>query len=125
MNSAEESALRYRSQLGSAVTRGRRARDEAHERSERFRSHTKELADQARRGERSDNQSPTRTEQRESAAEFRVRAGLPVEEFPEPVSNREFDGNAEETSGVTTPKSQQQTPSDGSDEDFSQARILR
>ncbi|WP_433870268.1 hypothetical protein [Saccharopolyspora sp. CA-218241] len=102
----EESIRRLRAALTDAVGRGRRARTDAHRHAEEFRQRTGELAREAPGGG---------GDHAAAAADYRRRAGLPVEEFPEKVA---------ETSEAT-PESPEHTSSDGSDLDFSQARIMR
>jgi hypothetical protein len=109
MGGTEESVRRLRDELAAAVGRGRRARREAHSRVEDFQRHTTELAQSQQREAQPADRVVT-------ATEFRARVGLPVETGT--VAESTFPADA-------TEKSHQQTPSDGSDEDFSQARMLR
>ncbi|MEV0705439.1 hypothetical protein AB0I53_47055 [Saccharopolyspora sp. NPDC050389] len=103
-----------RAELGDAVGRSRRARGEANHRAQDFQRHTKELAGSKPAGADSG--------QRAAAIAYRTRMGLEVEEFTEIEPNVRPD-TAENESAAG--KSQEQTPSDGSDLDFSQARIMR
>jgi hypothetical protein len=125
MNDVHDNARQHQADLGSAVTRGRRAAAEARERAERFRRRSKELADESQRDGRPDSASETDRRCRESAAEFRTRVGFPVEEFTEPVPAREFPGNVGESTRAQSRESHQQTLPDEGDEDFSHPRILR
>jgi hypothetical protein len=110
MADREESVRRFRSALADAVGRGRRARAEAHQRAEDFRRRTTLLAQEGRAGDR----RPAESAARGAALEHRVRTGLEVEEFA-----------AERKPAPNAPNSPEQIPSDGSDLDFSQARIMR
>ncbi|MCI2417169.1 hypothetical protein MOQ72_07025 [Saccharopolyspora sp. K220] len=109
-----DSVRRFRAALADAVSRSRRARGEAHHRAEDFQRHTKELA------KSKPSESATNTQQREMAVAYRTRMGLAVEEFAAAEPNAD-PARPESSAG----KSQEQTPSDGSDLDFSQARIMR
>lgn len=129
----EDSIRRFRAELADAVSRGRQARNEAHEQAEGFHGEARELA-----REPAEKAAGQRQEQ---AREFRVRMGLAVEEFtpaeaaPEPAAGSSATGAENERTGedgkdsVTnannSPESQEQTPSDDSDPDFSQAQIMR
>jgi hypothetical protein len=108
-----DAVLRFRAELADAVGRSQRARREAHHRAEDFQRHTRELAKSTARV------ADAETERRAAAIAYRTRMGLEVEEF-EPNVRPDTAPN-ESAAG----KSQEQTPSDGSDLDFSQARIMR
>ncbi|MER7014364.1 hypothetical protein ABT324_23310 [Saccharopolyspora sp. NPDC000359] len=108
---AAESVREFRAELAAAVGRGHRARAEAHRRAVDFQRDTRERAAQAG--------ATGGGEQREAALEHRTRMGL---EVPEPVNPSARDA---EEKAPGTGKSQEQTPSDGSDLDFSQAQIMR
>lgn len=108
-----DAVLRFRAELADAVGRSQRARREAHHRAEDFQRHTRELAKSTARV------ADAETERRAAAIAYRARMGLEVEEF-EPNVRPDTAPN-ESAAG----KSQEQTPSDGSDLDFSQARIMR
>lgn len=112
-----DSVRKFRAELADAVGRSRRARDEAHHRADDFRRHTRELAKHAVTGS-----CAAESAQRAVAIDYRSRAGLEVPEFSAIESNVCPDTAANES---TAGKSQEQTPSDGSDLDFSQARIMR
>ncbi|MEV0085684.1 hypothetical protein [Saccharopolyspora sp. NPDC050642] len=109
-----DSVRRLRSELADAVGRGRRARGEANHRAQDFQRHTRELAGTKPAGAESGR--------RAAAIAYRARMGLEVEELAETESNVRPDTAENESA---TGKSQEQTPSDGSDLDFSQARIMR
>ncbi|MGP4015355.1 hypothetical protein [Saccharopolyspora sp. 5N708] len=111
-----DSIRRFRAALADAVGRSRRARGEAHQRAEDFQRHTKELA------ENKPSEPAAESRQREMAVAYRTRMGLEVEEFSAAEPNAVPDAARNESA---TGKSQEQTPSDGSDLDFSQARIMR
>ncbi|GAA0524937.1 hypothetical protein [Saccharopolyspora thermophila] len=107
-----ESLRRFRSELANAVGRSRRARREALHRREDARKRPTKPGGEASSG------GQAAAEHRAAALAYRQRMGLEVPEFAEPESNAPAQNSAE-------PKSQEQTPSDGSDLDFSQARIMR
>ncbi|MGI8308571.1 hypothetical protein [Saccharopolyspora sp. ASAGF58] len=112
-----DSVRRFRAELADAVGRSRRARDEAHHRAEVFQRHTTELAKNAATGS-----SAAESVQRAVAIDYRTRVGLEVPEYSAIESNVRPDTAANESAAG---KSQEQTPSDGSDLDFSQAQIMR
>lgn len=119
MDAAAESVRKFRTELAAAVGRGHRARADAHRRAVDFQQGTRELADRA--GTTGDS------EQRAEALAHRNRMGL---EVPEPTAANPVAGSTEDTGEAAqkapkTGKSQEQTPSDGSDLDFSQAQIMR
>ncbi|EQD84191.1 hypothetical protein A8924_7140 [Saccharopolyspora erythraea NRRL 2338] len=118
MAGLDDSVRRLRDALGTAVSRGRRARSDVLERSETFRARTAELGDGVRRGEL---RAVAESERARAAAEFRHDAGLPAEDL-RVVAESDVDGSG---GAAKSPESQEQTPSDGSDLDFSQAQILR
>lgn len=126
MNDVNESVRRFRGELDSAISRGRRARSEAHHHCEGFRERTRELgasSGQARAAGR-DGLEGTRAD----AADFRMRTGLPVEDLAVDESGADESAaapNARTPERDPEPESQEQTPSDGSDLDFSQRRMLR
>jgi hypothetical protein len=111
-----DSVRRFRAALADAVSRSRRARGEARHRNEDFQRHTKELA------KNGPPEPATESLQRELAVAYRTRMGLEVEEFSAAEPNALPDAERNESAAG---KSQEQTPSDGSDLDFSQARIMR
>ncbi|MGW1676829.1 hypothetical protein [Saccharopolyspora sp. NPDC002376] len=116
MDEAAESVRKFRTELAAAVGRGHRARAEAHHRAVDFQRSTEDLAEQ--RGATGDG------DQRAAALEHRNRMGLAVPELAEANPRAEGDSDDSEKSS-TARKSQEQTPSDGSDLDFSQAQIMR
>ncbi|GAA2809197.1 hypothetical protein [Saccharopolyspora taberi] len=118
MNESDQSMARLRDALGAAVSRGRRAQAEAHENSEGFRRRSREIGDRIRSGEL--KPEGTGSKRLQSAADYRDRVGLDVERFPAEESDVDDGKNVSESL-----ESQEQTPSDGSDLDFSQAQILR
>ncbi|MER7386189.1 hypothetical protein ABT337_31310 [Saccharopolyspora hirsuta] len=111
MDAAAESVRKFRAELAAAIGRGHRARAEAHRRAVDFQRGTRELAAQAG--------TTGEGEQREAALAHRNRMGLEVPEAANP-SARDAEEKAQPTG-----KSQEQTPSDGSDLDFSRAQIMR
>ncbi|MDA3647312.1 hypothetical protein LZ318_35730 [Saccharopolyspora indica] len=115
MDAAAESVRKFRTELAAAVGRGQRARADAHRRTADFRRDTEELAERA--GRTGDG------EQRAEALAHRNRMGLEVPELTGPIPAEETAVADEKT--PKTGKSQEQTPSDGSDLDFSQAQIMR
>lgn len=112
-----DSVRKFRAELADAVGRSRRARGEAQHRAEDFQRHTRKLAKNAAAGS-----SAAESEQRAAAIDYRTRVGLEVAEYSAIESNVPPDPAGNES---TAGKSQEQTPSDGSDLDFSQARIMR
>ncbi|MBB5154797.1 hypothetical protein [Saccharopolyspora phatthalungensis] len=111
-----DSVRRFRAALADAVSRSGRARGEAHQRAEDFQRSTTELARSKSPG------SAVESSQRAAAAAYRIRMGLEIEEFSENEPNVR---PATAPNGAAAGNSPEQTPSDGSDLDFSQARIMR
>ena len=142
MNDLDDSIRRFRGQLDTAVTRSRRARSEAQHQCAEFRAHTGELATGQQDGTNVTKGADGDAERHYGdAADFRMRMGLPVPErsiadsavddsSPEdsaPESGRAESGagtNAEPPVHPDAEKSQEQTPSDGSDLDFSQRQMV-
>ena len=118
MSESDQSLSRLRDALGTAVSRGRRARAEAEENAERFRKRSRQLGEGIRCGElRPDG---TGSERELSAADYRTRVGLDVERYVLEESSVDQSETARKSA-----ESQEQTSSDGSDLDFSQAQMLR
>ncbi|RKT85116.1 hypothetical protein SAMN05421805_108138 [Saccharopolyspora antimicrobica] len=119
MDAAAESVRKFRTELAAAVGRGQRARTDAQRRTADFRRNTEELAERA--GRTGDG------EQRAEALAHRNRMGLEVPELtgPIPAAGSTEDTGVADEKAAKAGKSQEQTPSDGSDLDFSQAQIMR
>ncbi|MEU0884515.1 hypothetical protein ABZ345_38490 [Lentzea sp. NPDC005914] len=127
--SATEALGRFRSEVGAAVTRARRASGEIGERNAKLRERTRDLARQARERKVEPDAQATSADVREAATGFRTDRGLPVEQVPDaaelttpaPVETQPVAtlGSA----AIAGPSGQLPRASDD-DEDFSQSRIL-
>ncbi|SDF66857.1 hypothetical protein SAMN05216553_102580 [Lentzea fradiae] len=125
--SASEALSRFRVEVGTAVTRARRAAGEIGERNAKLRERTCDLADQARARAAQPGAQPTSAQLRTSAAEFRRDRGLPVEQVPDVAESVAAPVETERvvlgSVAVAGPSGQLPRVSDD-DEDFSQSRIL-
>lgn len=128
--SATEALNRFRTDVGAAVTRARRAAGEIGERNAKLRERTRHLAEQARARQVPPGSPATPAELRETSAGFRRDRGLPVEQVPDVVEPAAPPAPVETEPVVTLgsvavagPSGQLPRASDD-DEDFSQSRIL-
>ncbi|MDX8032348.1 hypothetical protein SK803_19205 [Lentzea sp. BCCO 10_0856] len=127
--SATEVLARFRSEVGAAVTRSRRASGEIGERNAKLRERTRDLARQARERRVEPGAQATSADVREAAKGFRDHRGLPVEQVPdaaELTAPAPVETEPVATLGSTAvagPSGQRPRVSDD-DEDFSQSRIL-
>jgi hypothetical protein len=130
--SATEALSRFRTEVGAAVTRARRAAGEIGERNAKLRERTRELAGQARERKVEPGAQATSADVREAATGFRADRGLPVEQLPDaaelttPQPPAPVEAQPVATLGSTAvagPSGQLPRVGDD-DEDFSQSRIL-
>ena len=127
--SATEALGRFRSEVGAAVTRARRASGEIGERNAKLRERTRDLARQARERKVEPGAEATSADVREAATGFRTDRGLPVEQVPdaaELIAPAPVETQPVATLGsaaIAGPSGQLPRVSDD-DEDFSQSRIL-
>jgi hypothetical protein len=130
--SATEVLGQFRSEVGAAVTRARRAAGEVGERNAKLRERTRELARQARERRVEPGAQATAADVREAATGFRTERGLPVEQVPDaaeltaPPALAPVETEPVATLGsvaVAGPSGQLPRVGDD-DEDFSQSRIL-
>ncbi|MGW0523323.1 hypothetical protein [Crossiella sp. NPDC003009] len=125
---------RFRAEVNAAVDRGSRAAADAREHSDAFRTQTRDLAEDVRKGKlapaREDLTKPTA---RTAATEFRTAQRLPVEDLPDgeqllappPPPPSPDQGTQKQTKGANAWPSRMQNPRrTGDDEDFSQEQIL-
>ncbi|NUT97221.1 MAG: hypothetical protein HOY78_34895 [Saccharothrix sp.] len=140
MTGIPEAFAKFRSDVETAVTRGRRAASAAGAANAAQRNRNRELADQARAKQvKPETQRPTSDDVRRVATGFREDHGLPVERLPSGAellappeeSQKRTDANANPVpsppvsgSRAVAGPSGQLPPERGDDEDFSQARIL-
>ena len=130
--SATEALSRFRTEVGAAVTRARRAAGAAGERNAKLRERTSDLARQARDRRVDPGAQATSSDVREAATGFRTDRGLPVEQLPDaaeltappaPVPAETPPQVTLGSAAVAGPSGQLPRMSDD-DEDFSQSRIL-
>ncbi|WP_394615357.1 hypothetical protein JNUCC0626_37155 [Lentzea sp. JNUCC 0626] len=127
--SATEVLARFRAEVGTALTRARRASGEIGERNAKLRERTRDLAVRARERRGEPGAQATPADVREAATGFRTDRGLVVEQVPEAsetTAPRPVETETAATLGsaaVAGPSGQLPRVSDD-DEDFSQSRIL-